>query len=64
MALTTTYVSVCYQTAVITVCNIANISNTRALINMDRFMSFKTLLMTKCLITHITNIRAFTSMYA
>jgi len=40
MALTTTYVSVCYQIAVITKCIITNISNTRVLTNMVRFMSF------------------------
>jgi len=38
MALTTTYVSMCYQTALITVCIITNISNTRALTNMYWFM--------------------------
>jgi len=54
----------CYQIAMITVCITANISNTRALTNMDRFMSFKTDPMTKCIITHITNVTAITTMYA
>jgi hypothetical protein len=54
----------CYQTLLLIVCLITNITNIRALTTMYALMSCQSPLFTEFLITHITSIMALTTMCA
>jgi hypothetical protein len=58
------HVSMCYQTGLITVCLVTNISNTMALTTMHALMFSKTALVNECFVTNITSIRPATTMSA
>jgi len=61
--LNTMHVSMCYQTGLITVCLVTNISNIRVLTTMQ-VLFYKSVLVRECFITHITSIRVVTTMNA